>query len=177
MRAAIAIVLLFGTACGSSPSGTGDSTSTGVDESTGTTNALTSSTSSTSVADDSSGTTATSSLPDVPPPDTDTDATTGEPPQAADYCESIVDSFCAFYLRCGRMDVDSVEACHAPFLESCNAVFEPQYVELEALGLLSLSEEGLAACEQHLADVACEQQIFELTGPCSQIWAGTQAAG
>jgi len=119
-----------------------------------------------------------SSLPDVPQPDTDTTgATTGEPPQAADYCESIVDSFCGFYLRCGRMDVDSVEACHAPFLESCNAVFEPQYVELEAAGLLSLSVEGLAACEQHLADVACEQQIFELTGPCSQIWAGTQATG
>lgn len=108
--------------------------------------------------------------PDLPDPDPD-------PPRASEYCESIVDSFCSFYVRCGRMDVASEELCHEPFLESCNAVFEPQYVDLEAAGLLTLSAEGLLACEEHLADVACEQQIFELTGPCGQIWSGAQAAG
>ncbi len=178
MRDAIAIVVLLGTACGFTPEQqVGEASSTGQDASTGTTSVVESSSSSTSSAHDSSGTTEMSQ-PDVPPPDTDTESTTtGEPLQASDYCESIVDSFCEFYLRCGRMDVDSVQACHAPFLESCNTVFEPQYAALEAAGLLSLSVEGLAACEEHLSDVACEQQIFELTGPCSQIWSGTQAAG
>ncbi len=75
------------------------------------------------------------------------------------------------------MDVASAELCHEPFLESCNTVFEPQYVGLEAAGLLTLSAEGLLACEEHLADVACEEQIFELTGPCSNLWSGTQTAG
>ncbi|MBV1862571.1 MAG: hypothetical protein KUG77_29380 [Nannocystaceae bacterium] len=109
-------------------------------------------------------------LPDVPDADADS-------PQASEYCESIVDSFCDFYARCGRMDVASAELCHEPFLTSCNTMFEPQYVGLEAAGLLTLSAQGLVACEEHLADVACEEQTFELTGPCSGLWSGTQAAG
>lgn len=179
MRAAIAIFLLVGTACGSTASETGKSSDTGQDASTNTTSALMTSTTSTSGSDESGGTTRMST-PDVPEPDPNTDNdtdTTGEPASASDYCESIVDSFCEFYLRCGRIDVDSVESCHEPFLESCNAVFEPQYVELEAAGLLSLSVEGLATCEEHLAEVACEQQVFELAGPCRQIWSGRQGAG
>ncbi len=178
VREAIAILLLVSSACGPSESQTVDSTSTGGGTSTGTAVAVTSSTVSSSVSSastSSSGADGSSELtgwdlPDLPSPDPD-------PPQASDYCESIVDSFCDFYLRCGRMDVASAELCREPFLESCNTTFEPQYVALEASGLLTLSPEGLLACEEHLAAVACEEQIFELTGPCRGLWSGTQGAG
>lgn len=96
---------------------------------------------------------------------------------AAVYCEAIVDFFCDFYVRCGRMAVDSVEACRDPFLETCNAGIEHRYVDLEDAGLLSLDADGLAACEAHLDQVACEQQVFELTGPCAGVWRGHQPAG
>jgi hypothetical protein len=179
MREIFAVLVLVGSACSSAPSDTVAATSTGGGTSTGLPMDGTSSSGdrTTGVSVSSSSDAASDTMaPDVPEsePDTDTDA---EPPGASDYCESIVDSFCEFYLRCGRMDVDSVEACRDPFLESCNAVFEPQYAALEAAGLLSLSARGLAACEAHLADVACEQQVFELAGPCSGLWEGTQAAG
>ncbi len=181
MRETVAVVLLLCSSCTSDPSDSVASTSTGSEASTGPTmmGTTSSSGSASSGVGESSGTTGMAQ-PDVPvtEPDTDTEADTdAEPLTASDYCESIVDSFCAFYLRCGRMDVRSEEACRDPFLESCNAVFEPQYVGLEAAGLLSLSAPGLAACEAHLAEVACEQQIFELAGPCSGIWEGAQAAG
>lgn len=178
MREAIAILLLLSSACGSSTSRTVDSTSTGGTTSTGTPAEVTSSAASSSVSSSSTSSSGAESssessgvgLPDLPLPEP-------EPPQASDYCESIVDSFCDFYLRCGRMDVASAQLCREPFLESCNTTFEPQYVALEAAGLLTLSAEGLLACEEHLAVVACEQQIFELTGPCQGLWSGTQGAG
>jgi len=178
MRGAIAILLFVSSACGSSSSQGADATSTGGSSSTGTpaeltstatSSSMSSSSTSSSGAGGSSGSSGAGS-PDLPDADPD-------PPQASDYCESIVDSFCDFYFRCGRMDVASAQLCHEPFLASCNTTFEPQYVDLEAAGLLSLSAEGLLACEEHLADVACEEQIFELTGPCSGLWLGTQGAG
>ena len=101
----------------------------------------------------------------------------GAAPGASDYCETIVDFFCDFYLRCGRMAVSSVEQCRPRFLESCNSQFEGRYVDLANAGLLSLDADGLSACEAHLDTVACEQQIFELQGPCASIWRGSQPAG
>lgn len=98
-------------------------------------------------------------------------------PTASEYCESIAPFFCEFYVRCGRMAVDSKEACLPVFLESCNAKYEGGYVGLEAAGLLSLSVTGLAACEAHLQTVACEEQFFELAGPCKGIWEGHQGTG
>lgn len=180
MREICAIVLLVGAACSSEPSDAGEATSTGADASTGMPVGSTSSSGqgSSGVPEASSSSSSTSAEvdTDLPGSESGTD-TDGDPLGAAEYCESIVDSFCDFYLRCGRMNVDSVEACRDPFLESCNAVFEPQYVALEAAGLLSLSASGLSACEAHLADVECEQQVFELSGPCGGIWDGAQAAG
>jgi hypothetical protein len=99
------------------------------------------------------------------------------PASTRDYCEAIEPFFCAFYLRCDRMDVTTGEACAAAFLEKCNAVFEPRYVGLEAAGLLALDLEGIAACQAHLETVACEQQIQELSGACARILRGTQTAG
>jgi len=100
-----------------------------------------------------------------------------KPPTAADYCETIEPFFCDFYVRCGRMDVATVDECKPAFLESCNAVFEPRYVDLEAAGLLTLDEDGITACRAHLETVACEQQFLELSGPCAAMWRGTQPAG
>jgi hypothetical protein len=96
---------------------------------------------------------------------------------ASEYCESIADFFCDFYLRCGRMAVNSVAECRPRFLDSCNGRFESRYVDLEGAGLLSLDADGLAACKAHLDAVACEQQIFELDGPCARIWRGHQPTG
>ena len=174
VRGTIAVFLLVGAACGSSPSEAEDTTSTGNDassttaESTSTSSSPTTSSSSSDESSSAEGSTGSSST-----------GTTGDPDplSASDYCESIVDSFCEFYARCGRMEVASAQACREPFLESCNTVFEPQYVGLEAAGLLTLSAEGLLACEQHLADVECDQQVFELSGPCGALWSGAQSAG
>ncbi len=96
---------------------------------------------------------------------------------ATSYCETIAPSFCGFYLRCGRMDVETQEDCESNFLESCNSKYEGAYVELEAQGFMGLSREGIAACEEHLQTVECAQQVFELTGPCADIWEGTQSIG
>ena len=96
---------------------------------------------------------------------------------AADYCESIVDFFCPYYLRCERMAAASVEECRSVFLPACNARFEPSYASLDSAGLLRLSPAGLEACAAHLNDVACEQQLKDLDGPCAAMWQGSQPAG
>lgn len=93
------------------------------------------------------------------------------------YCETIAPFFCEFYLRCGRMNVDTTAACETNFLESCNSKYEGAYVELEQLGFLQLSQTGIDACELHLESVSCEEQIFELSGPCANIWSGNQEVG
>jgi len=97
--------------------------------------------------------------------------------EASAYCETIAPFFCEFYLRCGRMNVETTEACESNFLESCNSKYEGAYIELEQLGFLELSPQGIVACEEHLASVACEEQFFELSGPCADIWAGNQDIG
>jgi hypothetical protein len=118
----------------------------------------------------------TSSESEVPDAQNVSDAQ-AEGLSAAAYCETIAPFFCDFYLRCGRMDVDTTAACETNFLESCNSKYEGAYIELEQLGFLQLSETGLAACESHLASVSCEEQIFELSGPCADIWSGNQEIG
>lgn len=99
------------------------------------------------------------------------------PPTAADYCEATAEMFCGFYLRCGRMAAADEAECHAVFLESCNSTYEPHYTALEELGMLALSEEGIAACEAHLAEVTCEDHIFDLDGGCAQMWVGQVEEG
>jgi len=88
------------------------------------------------------------------------------------YCEQTRDAFCSFYIRCGRMAVDDEESCRQAFDEACNARYEPLYVDLADRGLLKLSTAGIAACTTHLETVACDQQIFDLDGPCGDVWAG-----
>jgi hypothetical protein len=75
------------------------------------------------------------------------------------------------------MAVDDEQQCRAVFLEACNARYEPSYVSLEDAGLLTLDEDGVAACRAHLDDVPCAAQIFDLDGPCADMWRGTQPAG
>ncbi|MBW2255294.1 MAG: hypothetical protein JRI25_11930 [Deltaproteobacteria bacterium] len=101
----------------------------------------------------------------------------GPPPTAVDYCESTVDFFCDYYLRCGRMAEEDDEGCHSTFLEVCNEVYEPHYIALEEAGLLALSEEGMEACAEHLETVTCEQQLFDLDGGCGTMWEGLAPAG
>ena len=96
---------------------------------------------------------------------------------AADYCETIATPFCAFYMRCGRMVAADETECRKIFLETCNAKFEPRYVDLEEAGLLALSSAGAAACADHLAAVTCAEQASDLDGPCARMWTGTQAVG
>lgn len=95
---------------------------------------------------------------------------------ATDYCESIATSFCAFYMRCGRMVAKDQAECRAVFLESCNAKYEPRYVELARAGLLALSRTGIAACVAHLEDVSCVEQAQDLDGPCARMWIGAAPA-
>jgi hypothetical protein len=95
---------------------------------------------------------------------------------ASDYCEATVTMFCPYYLRCGRMAVDSLEACERTFLEACNARYEPLYADLEARGLLKLSAAGIEQCRSRLESVACEAQIFDLDG-CSDVWLGQAKLG
>lgn len=112
--------------------------------------------------------------------DGDVDVDSGSPdvPLEADsYCERIATFFCPYYLRCGRMAVDDVEACESVMAEACEGRYEPRYVGLADEGLLTLSADGLDACEDHLADVPCEQQIRDLDGPCADMWVGTVPAG
>ncbi len=105
--------------------------------------------------------------PDAAPP----------PPEPSGYCETIAPFFCEFYVRCGRMAVDTVGECLEVFGPACNAAYEPQYVAHANAGLLRLDAGGLAACEAHLASVACEVQVFDLDGPCAGVWAGLSPAG
>jgi hypothetical protein len=101
----------------------------------------------------------------------------GGPPRADSYCERIATFFCPYYLRCGRMAVDTVEACEAIFEEACENRYEPRYVGLADEGLLTLSDDGLAACEAHLGSVSCVEQIRDLDGPCADMWVGTVPTG
>lgn len=99
-------------------------------------------------------------------------------PLTADlYCEATMEAFCAYYVRCGRMAVDTVEACRTVFLESCNARYEDRYAQLAERGLIRLSSTGVAACRAHLATVECAQQVRDLDGPCGQMWVGTSPVG
>lgn len=108
-------------------------------------------------------------------PDDKADAGVGVDPTS--YCESIVDFYCPFYVRCGRMAVADVDACKPVFLEACNARFEPTFASLAKAGLLTLSADGIAQCRDSLATVDCAQQIGDLDGACANMWVGTQAAG
>jgi hypothetical protein len=112
-----------------------------------------------------------------PAPDAGSAVVDAGPTGAAAYCETIVDFFCPFYVRCGRMAVADVAACRAPFLESCEAKYEPTYVALEGAGLLTLSSTGVDACRAHLDDVPCADQPLDLDGPCAGMWVGTRPAG
>ncbi len=117
---------------------------------------------------------------DEGPPDAPRDAGKGTDPDrlpASDYCETLAPSFCAFYMRCGRMVAKDEADCRAVFLESCNARYEPRYVDLEAAGLLGLSRAGVDACTAHLGAVTCEEQASDLDGPCGRMWRGTSAKG
>jgi hypothetical protein len=96
---------------------------------------------------------------------------------ASRYCETIAPFFCDFYLRCGRMAVDSQEGCLAVFQESCEGRYEPHYVALAEVGALVLSGEGVQACKGHLDTVSCAQQWSDLGGDCGNMWQGQWAAG
>jgi hypothetical protein len=109
--------------------------------------------------------------------DGEVDRDGASPVPAETYCERIVEPFCDFYVRCGRMAVSDVEACREPFLESCNGRYERRYAALEAAGLLRLRPTGIDACAAHLAEVACDEQLRDLAGPCQTMWEGTEPAG
>lgn len=91
---------------------------------------------------------------------------------AETYCESTVEMFCGFYLRCNRMAASSFEDCREIFLETCNRRYEPSYIALAGAGYLTLSEQGIRNCETHLANVDCDAQVFDLDGGCSGVWQG-----
>ncbi|MBI1945530.1 MAG: hypothetical protein HYS27_07530 [Deltaproteobacteria bacterium] len=114
--------------------------------------------------------------PANPEPDAGADPVDAGSTGADGYCEDIVDFFCAFYLRCGRMAVADEAACRPVFLEACNARYEPSYAALEAAGLLTLSSAGVGQCRAHLESAACDQVQLELQGPCGAMWLGTQPA-
>jgi hypothetical protein len=99
------------------------------------------------------------------------------PATARDYCETTREMFCAYYMRCGRINAASYEACLTIFDETCNAVYEPHYVALEDDGRLMLSEEGIDVCREHLETLECSTQIFDLDGPCAAVWVGRSAPG
>lgn len=101
----------------------------------------------------------------------------GPAPTARDYCETVADAYCPYYLRCGRMAAADDAACRARFLESCNGYYEPQYVALEDAGLLRFDPDAVAACAAHLAQVPCAQQVSDLFGPCGALWTGQVPAG
>ncbi len=96
---------------------------------------------------------------------------------ADDYCESIVEFFCSYYLRCGRMAVATAQECRPVFLQACNNRYEPSYIALANAGLLALSSDGVAQCQAHLDTVACDQQLQDLDGPCALMWRGEQQVG
>lgn len=116
-------------------------------------------------------------LTDAGPTGDDGGASSG-PVAAAEYCERIEPFFCDFYVRCDRMaGVTTTEECRAIFREQCNARYEQRYTSLAEAGLLELRAEGIAACREHLGDVACEEQIRDLDGPCGAMWSGKQPVG
>jgi hypothetical protein len=96
---------------------------------------------------------------------------------ASEYCESIADFFCDFYVRCDRMVAANKAECLTVFAETCNARYEPRYIDLERAKLLSLSRAGVDACAEHLTGVACAEQISDLDGPCGDMWTGSAPAG
>ena len=96
---------------------------------------------------------------------------------ATDYCETAVDLYCPYYLRCGRLAVETEAECRTAFLEVCNARYEPHYAALEDRDSLKLSRPGVESCRRHLESVACELQIFDLDGPCAGMWVGQDSAG
>jgi hypothetical protein len=101
----------------------------------------------------------------------------GETLPAASYCDETADSYCDFYLRCGRMAVDDQATCRDVFLETCRSRYLPRYVALETAGLLRLRRDGVDACAAHLGAVACAAQRGDLDGPCRGMWEGTLPAG
>ncbi len=101
----------------------------------------------------------------------------GDTVPARQYCEQTVEAFCPFYLRCGRIAEADLDSCRSTFLESCNAVYEPRYAALAEAQLLELSRAGIAACAEHLAQVPCEHQLFDLEGPCRSLWRGLVSPG
>lgn len=109
--------------------------------------------------------------------DQTSDAATDEVLPAEDYCETIVDFFCPYYLRCGRTAAADLESCRTTFLETCNEVYEPRYAAFVEDGFLELSSRGVARCRAHLEDVPCEQQMFDLDGGCADVWRGLVGAG
>lgn len=103
---------------------------------------------------------------------------------ATDYCEQLAPIFCPFYLRCDRINVDGttdaadeLDACIAAFATSCEAGFEPRFTPLADDGLVTLSRAGLDACAAHLDTATCDEQLFELSGPCAGIWEGSVDVG
>lgn len=101
-------------------------------------------------------------------------------PPAADprtYCESAVEVFCPFYLRCGRMAAEDMDDCRARFADNCEALYEPLYASLVDVGRLRYVPEALAECAAHLDVVRCEAQVFDLDGPCGRIWVGDSPVG
>ncbi len=75
------------------------------------------------------------------------------------------------------MAVPDEATCQSVFVEVCNAKYEATYVLLADLGLLALSADGLTTCAGHLATAACEDQVFDLDGPCAAVWQGLQPDG
>lgn len=106
----------------------------------------------------------------------DGDAPAVDPP-ASEYCERAAEVFCPYYIRCERMVAADLATCLETFVPACNSRFEPLYAELADRGLLTLSGEGLSACQEHLAAVSCEQQVFDLDLGCSGVWRGEASEG
>ncbi|TVQ93366.1 MAG: hypothetical protein EA397_04405 [Deltaproteobacteria bacterium] len=110
-------------------------------------------------------------------PHVSAEPTASPDPTAADYCETSADMFCRYYIRCGRMAVQTHEACLSTFSEACTQSYQPHYQALEARGEIRLSASGLRECEAHLDEVPCDQQIFDLDGACGAVWEGLAPAG
>ncbi len=109
--------------------------------------------------------------------DASADAPGGDSIPASEYCESVAAFFCEFYMRCGRMVAEDASECRRVFDETCNARYEPRYVDLERAKLLALSRAGVETCAAHLASVDCTEQPSDLGGPCAAMWQGMAPAG
>jgi hypothetical protein len=93
------------------------------------------------------------------------------------YCHEIVDFFCPYYVRCGRIVSNNVDACRPLFLEMCQSRFQKEFEALAGANLITLSRRGIDACHAHLDDVRCEDQLQDLDGACSAMWVGKQPQG